>query len=387
MVEIERSVNDKLDVQAPASNEATELASELDAFNGLKLYRRGNFQLNEHTPVDDNDDDDSNNNLNNNQEDDDDDLYEMPSEHMSESEDEELDLALVEGVREKLKLEYEQDRDKYAEQHYNDIMSDKWPQVCWRYLLHCNKDVEQTLQLMLAALAWRQDNHVDELSPSQMCKEFWHMTPIIKCGLDKLGNSTFCIMGKNYRKPDAILKQMIRDFCTYVLFDWDEKNKDNMRKLTVIFDVTDTGYRNMDLDFMSWLVSIRDFLPTRFGRIYVIGIPYLIRPIVRLIISWLPANFRSIVHCGSYEQLIVQNIDSDQLPEECGGCSKMLNRIAPVEAPWMVDAKTFEDPKVRQAIEDTIGFNISQEVRDQRRQVQIDFERQLKGQQQNQITG
>lgn len=262
---------------------------------------------------------------------------------------------------------------KYSVWHYNELMDPNNPFTCWRYLLHTHKQLDDCVRLMLATLEWRHQYSIDPcMNNSQMIKEFWHMTPVVCCGKDKTGNSVYCIVGRHYRKPDPMLKDIIRQFILNLLFEWDRYHSRDLQKCTIIFDVSQTGYQNIDLDFMSWMVSIRDFLPARIANIYVIGIPFLIRPIVRLIISWLPENFRKILQCGTWQELVLANIEPSELPEELGG-TRPDERIAPPNAPWWRDSPLFEKDKV-DAIEWCIGFSCDAATREKRLKMQIEFE-------------
>lgn len=264
----------------------------------------------------------------------------------------------------------------YSKWHYDELMDEKNPYTCWRYIQHTRKSIDDCICLMLAALEWRYHNQVDPcMNNGSMIKEFWHMTPVVRCGKDKAGNSVYCIIGRHYRKPHSMLKDTIRAFIVNLLFEWDRIYTQSFQKLTIIFDVSNTGYQNIDLDYMSWMVSIRDFLPSRIANIYVIGIPFLIRPIVRLIISWLPENFRNILQCGSWQELVLSNIDENELPIELGG-SRPDERLAPPDAPWWCESELFEKDKI-EAIEWCIGFSCDQETRDKRRQMQLEFEASL----------
>lgn len=282
-------------------------------------------------------------------------------------------LELIEQVRRALRLNYESDGHQYAEVHYNQIMDEKSPFTCWRYIIHSNKNFENSLNLIKQALIWRKQNDVDNLSNNQSVKEFWHYSPIAFTGVTKDGqHDVLYTIGKNYRKPEAFMRPIIKRFCMNLLFGFDNEHLHNMKKFVVVFDVSDTGIRNIDLDFMQWLVSICDFIPARIHQVYVVGIPLIVRPLIRLIISWLPETFSRITHCGSFEQLVLANIDLDNLPIEVGGNRDERYRLAPVDAIWQADSAFFSESQMNRAIEDAIGFSVSAERRDLLRALQLE---------------
>lgn len=291
-----------------------------------------------------------------------------------------IDVELVNKVRELIEREYEKEGDKYSQNHFEEIIDKSSPVTCWRYLIHCDKSIEDTVLLMKSALIWRKENKIDELGDNEsieneLPKELYHLSPFTFNGFDNLNNEVLYCIGKNYRKPDNILKNIITKFVVQSLFKWDYNNRNNLNQLCVVFDTTDTGYKNVDLDLMTNLVSMRDFIPARFNRIFVIGIPFLIRPFVRLIISWLPEKFSKIVHCGTFEQLVAPNISIDNLPPEVGGCFELEKRLAPISSPWMDDSPIYAtDDSLKKAVEASFGYNVPNELRDKLKALQIERE-------------
>lgn len=291
-----------------------------------------------------------------------------------------IDMDLVNEARQSLKQEYENqqnsDQNKFSQNHYEEIMDELSPITCWRYIIHCDRSIIDSVTLMKSALIWRKENKIEESLnkiDNELPKEFYHLSPFAFTGLDNLNNEVLYIIGKNYRKPSSQLKSIVIKFVVQSLFKWDYENRNNLNQLCCVFDTTDTGYRNIDLDLMTHLVSMRDFIPARFNRVFVIGIPFIIRPLVRLIISWLPEAFRKIVHCGTYEQLVAPNISVENLPHEVGGCCDDTRRLAPIDSPWLDDSPVFDDA-LRKAAEASFGFNVPTEFKDKLKALQIERE-------------
>lgn len=299
-----------------------------------------------------------------------------------------VDMELVDRVRQLLKQEYESsssssdadaDGSKYSQYHYEELMDSSSPLVCWRYLVHCNRIIEDSFSLMKSALIWRKENKIDESLnkiDSDIPKELHHMSAFTISGLDNLNNDVLYVLGKNYRKPDSIFRDIITKFVIQSLLKWDHEHRNDLKQLCIVFDVSDTGYRNIDLDLMTNLIAMRDYIPARINRVFVIGIPFIVRPLVRVIISWLPENFRKVVHCGTFEQLVRPNISIENLPLEVGGCSDDRRRLAPISAPWMDDSPRY-DEVMRKAVEASIGFNVPSEYRDKLRALQMEQEEKV----------
>jgi hypothetical protein len=293
----------------------------------------------------------------------------------------EPELDLVDEARALLKKEFEQNEDAariYSRAHYDELMDSSSPYTCWRYLLQRDKDVQEAVELMKLTLAWRQENRVDTMEAGDMVKDFWLRAPIGFTGKTRNGNDLVYAIGKNYRKPDGSVKQAIRDFIAYLLFDWDRRHRHDMEQFELVFDVTDTGFRNIDLDFAAWLVSIRDFAPARVKAIYFVGMPFLIRPLIRMIISWLPERFSRIVFCGTYDELVRANIDDECIPEEIGGKSDSRWRLAPIESKWAHELDYPDANEMFEKICKAVNFNTSQEYLDRLYRMQQEHERGLR---------
>lgn len=288
----------------------------------------------------------------------------------------EVDLDLVDQLRALMRAEFQIHSDKYAPNHYEEIMNPNSAYTCWRYISHKMGNINEAFELMKSSLSWRKETAIDDLDRSELIKEFWHFTPIPMSGKDREGNCLLYVLGKNYRKPNGKLKAYIPKFCANNLFGWDRGHDLDLSRLHVVFDVSDTGYRNIDLDFMSWLLSVKDFLPSRWHRFSVVGIPFIVRPLIHMIISWLPDNYRQLVHLGTFQALVREAIDEDNLPVEVGGtCSESSYKLAPLDAPWASESAVFSQTEMLKYVEECILMNDTK--RGQMRQLQMDHEKKL----------
>lgn len=294
----------------------------------------------------------------------------------------EVDMDSVEELRALMRAEFETNSEKYAPNHYEEIMNPHSAYTCWRYISHKGGKINEAFELMKASLSWRRESSIDEMDRSELIKEFWHFTPIPVSGQSREGHDVVYVLGKHYRKPHAKLKAFIPKFCANILFGWDREHDLDLKQMHVIFDVTDTGYRNIDLDFMTWLISVKDFLPDRWHQFSVVGIPFIVRPLIQLILSWLPENYRRITHLGSFERLVTDAVDAQNLPVEVGGERDETYKLAPPDAPWASESSVFSSSEMLKHVEDCILMNDTKWA--QMRQLQIEHEKKLSKQQQQQ---
>lgn len=291
--------------------------------------------------------------------------------------DQPIDAELVAEARESLRKECESTADwknVYCQDHYDELLNDEPGTSCWRYIIYYDKDVEKAVDFMKRAMIWRRENKISELNESMFVKEFWHWSPCGMPGVTKEGHGALFVCGRLYRKPDAIFRDSIRKYILYQLFSWDKAHRHDLSQMVIIFETSNTGFSNIDADLMSWSISIIDFIPARIASVFVTGVPMLIRPLVRLIISWLPERFKRIVHCGTFDELVRASIDDSSIPVECGGTSDSRYRIAPATAPWLKDTDMANDEALLKAMKYSICFGLSQERLEFLEKLQLDYE-------------
>lgn len=294
-----------------------------------------------------------------------------------------INYELVKQVRELLKKEYESvevNKDgEYSRSHYEHIMDARHAQTCWRYLLENNMNVIDSFEQMKRNLAWRQANGVDSLGPQDFVKDFYLKAPVGFTGHTREGNDLIWITGKNYKKPEGReAKPIIKSFLLSLLYAWDREHQHDLDKFVLVVDVSSTTLRNLDLEFSAWLVTLRDYVPARTKAIYIVGIPYLMRPIIRLIITWLPEKYRQICQCCPLESLFEGEqpvLSLDQVPRESGGEAADTWRLAPREAPWADETDNYTLDELQQ-VNSAICFNTSAERLEQLYEMQRKFDLQ-----------
>lgn len=288
-----------------------------------------------------------------------------------------IDNELVAKARDLLRKECEALEDfelTHCQVHYDELMNDEPAASCWRYIIYNDLNSEKSVEVMKKALVWRKENKVADLDDKMFVKEFWHWAPIGFTGKSKEGHDVMFVVGSQYKKPDQVFRQTIRNFVTHMIWKWDRIHRKDLSQMVLVFDTTNTGLSNIDLDFTAWLATLVDYLPARIAAVYVVGIPFIVRPLIKLIISWLPERFRRLIHCGSFDELVRGNMDDNTIPVDVGGTCDESYRISPIEAPWLEESPIANDTRLMKAIKDSICFNISEDRLETVRQLQIDHE-------------
>lgn len=114
------------------------------------------------------------------------------------------------------------------------------------------------------------------------------------------------------------------------LFELADREQDE-NKLTLLFDCTDGGISNVDIDLLLFILSlIRNYYPMLLNAVLVYQLPWVLNYVLKLVNSWLPQSHREIIHPITKKQLY-ENVHLDQLPDFLGGTCEMPYKTVPKE--------------------------------------------------------
>ena len=89
-----------------------------------------------------------------------------------------------------------------------------------------------------------------------------------------------------------------------------------------ISDMTDTAILNIDLQISKFKVNlVNQHYPLLYQKMYFVNVPLLVKPLIKLIISFMKASIKEAVENCDYEQL-AELVDKDVLHEEMMGTRK-----------------------------------------------------------------
>jgi hypothetical protein len=79
------------------------------------------------------------------------------------------------------------------------------------------------------------------------------------------------------------------------------------------------------------MTSLRDRFPLSSRQILVAGLPWVLTPVFKLVMSLIPANHAAIFKLINMDEL-TQYIDDNQIPSSMGGTSKAKFQLVPVKS-------------------------------------------------------
>lgn len=234
------------------------------------------------------------------------------------------DPHLIEETRRLLKERYAKNPDNFYDADYQRMLADDW--TVSRFLLRRRLDPKRTAKLMEECGGFRKKYKMSEVKLWEFPIEFHKAGGLFRYAPDRVGNLTVYMRVKMYRRVPEI-SDVFKAWILCVLEESDVAN--NGRGTAVIFDLTGCSLQNVDLGFLSWLLSsFRNYCPKGVSYIIVYNLPWILNATCKLAMSWMSAsNRRSLrfVHGDEIENFIPK----ENLPDYCGGTCKLNYRAIP----------------------------------------------------------
>lgn len=234
------------------------------------------------------------------------------------------DRYLIDECRRLLKERYAKNPESFYEADYQRMLQDDW--TVTRFLLRRRQDPRRTAKLMEECGKFRKTYKMSEAELWEFPIEFHRAGGLFKYAPDRVGNVTMYMRVKMYRRVPEI-SDVFKAFILCVLEQCDVAN--NGRGTAVIFDLSGCGLQNVDLGFLSWLLSsFRNYCPKGVSYILVYNLPWILNATCKLAMTWMSAsNRRSLRFCHGDE--IETFIARENLPDYLGGLCKINYRKVP----------------------------------------------------------
>lgn len=234
------------------------------------------------------------------------------------------DQQLISETRRLLKERFTKNPDNFYEHDYQRMLTDDW--TVTRFLLRRRLDPKRTAKLMEECGRFRKQYKMSEVKLWEFPIEFHKAGGLFKYAPDRVGNITVYMRVKMYRRVPEI-SDVFKAFILCILEECDLAN--GGRGVAVIFDLSSCGLQNVDLSFLSWLLSsFRNYCPKGVSYILVYNLPWILNATCKLAMTWMSeSNRRALrfVHGDEIEQFIAP----ENLPDYLGGMCKINYRQIP----------------------------------------------------------
>ena len=161
----------------------------------------------------------------------------------------------VQKLRESfLKTRYAQEPDLYDPRDIDKVRLNDW--TVWRFLRTEKYNMESAFDKLDKCMRWRKEMGMNDREDRGAPKEFYECGGIFSYNWDKEGTPVIFMRIKVNLKV-AKLNKYIKEFMAYTIDRVDQRSNEN--GFAIVFDLTDAGIRNADLDLCSYLVTILRF--------------------------------------------------------------------------------------------------------------------------------
>ncbi|XP_051938529.1 motile sperm domain-containing protein 2 [Hippocampus zosterae] len=221
----------------------------------------------------------------------------------------------IEQTRERFNNEFLKDSsDKYDLRDVDRLLKDN--SMVEGYLMWRLYVVDDALKMIDESFQWRKEYGVNDLSESSIPRWMFETGAVFLHGYDKEGNKLFWFKVKLHVK-DA---KTIIDKKKYVAF-WLERNvkKEPGMPLTVVFDMSESGLSNIDMDFVKYVVNcFKVYYPKLLSKMIIVEMPWIMNAAWKIVKTWLGPEAISKLKFASRSELL-SYIDPEYLPPHMGG--------------------------------------------------------------------
>uniref|UniRef100_A0A8C6QJ39 Motile sperm domain containing 2 n=1 Tax=Nannospalax galili TaxID=1026970 RepID=A0A8C6QJ39_NANGA len=209
---------------------------------------------------------------------------------------------LISETRRRFEAEFVADKsDKYDPRDVERLQQDdNWVEsyLCWRHNV-----IDETLKMLDESFQWRKEFSVNDLSESSIPRWLLEIGCVYLHGYDKEGNKLFWIRAKYHIKD----QKTTMDKKKLIAF-WLERyaKRENGKPITVMFDLSETGLNNIDMDFVRFIIScFKVYYPKYLSAFKIVK-------------SWLGPEAVSLLKFTSKHE-IQDYISVEYLPPHMGG--------------------------------------------------------------------
>ncbi|XP_063844950.1 motile sperm domain-containing protein 2-like [Scylla paramamosain] len=155
-----------------------------------------------------------------------------------------------------------------------------------RFLMHHDNDQKLSLEMVMDTLKWRHENQCNAITKESIPQEFFDKGALFIHNRDKDGCKMLIFSVRLHQKGTLDMDQLKR-FLIYWLERLEREEKGEW--ITVFFDMCDTGMKNMDMEFIQYMINLfKSYYPWVLNYIIVFEMPWLLNAMWKIIKTWLP---------------------------------------------------------------------------------------------------
>uniref|UniRef100_A0AAX7V949 Motile sperm domain containing 2 n=1 Tax=Astatotilapia calliptera TaxID=8154 RepID=A0AAX7V949_ASTCA len=188
-------------------------------------------------------------------------------------------------------------------------------------------NVDDALKMIDESLHWRKEYGVNDINESTIPRWMFETGAVYLHGYDKEGNKLFWFKVKLHVKDS----KTVIDKKKYVAF-WLERyaKKEPGMPLTVVFDMTDSGLSNVDMEFVKYIINcFKVYYPKFLSKMIIVDMPWILNAAWKIVKSWLGPEAISKLRFASKSE-VQTYIGPEYLPPHMGGTDSFKYSYPPL---------------------------------------------------------
>ncbi|OXA37926.1 motile sperm domain-containing protein 2 [Folsomia candida] len=223
--------------------------------------------------------------------------------------------------------------DKVASQspgfHPNDLERVKSDEL-WmrRFIAHAESNMDTASTLLYECCQWRKDFGTNDLDDTNIPRDLLEKGVLFIRGKDKWGKKLLVFKAQNHTKGTVEIEHL-QKLVVHAFERIEKESKSD--QISIIFDMTNTGWSNMDMDFVRYLITLlKTYYPYFVNYLVIFSMPWLLNAAWKIIKTWLPEKFVDRVKFQD-KKTLKDYIDVDNQLVEWGGTDNYVFKYEPAK--------------------------------------------------------
>uniref|UniRef100_A0A2P2I585 Motile sperm domain-containing protein 2-like n=1 Tax=Hirondellea gigas TaxID=1518452 RepID=A0A2P2I585_9CRUS len=155
-----------------------------------------------------------------------------------------------------------------------------------RFLMHVDNDQTQALTMVVDTFKWRKENAVNDITSETVNQNLFELGNLFVHNYDSDGCRMLIFIVSKHVKGVTNMD----DLKEFLIFWMERLEREEYGKfITVFFDMTKTGMKNMDMEFIQYLINLfKSYYPWILNNIIVYDMPWILNAMWKIISTWLP---------------------------------------------------------------------------------------------------
>ncbi|KAF7491509.1 Motile sperm domain-containing protein 2 [Sarcoptes scabiei] len=234
----------------------------------------------------------------------------------------------IESIRKRFEKELAQNPTLYHSIDIERVRNEDW-QVK-RFLDEFEGDEDKAFELLCKALRWKKEIGIHEHDDQYFPKEFWEFSGSEICGQDKNGR----LIQLEVMRSQHIFKELISVHRQFLAHNMERIDRQAGEKgFVLVTDVKGAGVSNFDIDIFRTKIEFNQYFPGSLKQMLVVDLPWLLNPIMKIIVGLMNPKLKAILVYVKREQLL-EYVEKDQIPVWLAGTrekSLMPENLIPLE--------------------------------------------------------